>query len=53
MSVTSPVLSLLPVVYQQIRRPQKQGWHDKRLSEPSKLDLKSRTRAQSHNRSQI
>ena len=30
-----------------------QGWCDKRLSKPHKIDLKSRTRTQSRNRSQI
>ena len=42
-SVTSPELSLLLVVYQQIRRLQKQDWRDKWLSKPRKLNLKSRT----------
>ena len=52
-SHSSPDLSLLPVVYQQIRRPKKQDWCDKRLSKPRKLDWKSRTRNQSCTRSQI
>ena len=45
-SVTSPELVLLHVVYQQITRPYKQDWCDKLLSEPHKLDLKSRIRSQ-------
>ena len=51
--VTSPELSLIPFVYQRIRRPKKQDWCDKQLFEPRKLDLKNRTRTQSRTRSKI
>jgi len=42
-SVESLELSLLPVVYQQVKRPQKQDWCDRQLSKSHILDLKSHT----------